>query len=62
MLNQLNYQNLDFDTGSRGLGMQFDKDSAVINIIMGDVSSRTSTTVLGNFDPRVPNHFVDEFI
>ena len=62
LLNQLNYQNLDFDTGSRGLGMQFDKDSAVINIIMGDVSSRTSTTVLGNFDPRVPNHFVDEFI
>ena len=62
LLNQLNYQNLDFDTGSRGFGMQFDKDSAVLNIIMGDVSSRTSTTVLGNFDPRVPNHFVDEFI
>tara|TARA_X000000368_G_scaffold77779_1_gene58065 strand:+ start:503 stop:2200 length:1698 start_codon:yes stop_codon:yes gene_type:complete len=62
LLNQLNYQNLDFDTGSRGFGMQFDKDSTVLNIIMGDVSSRTSTTVLGNFDPRVPNHFVDEFI
>ena len=62
LLNQLNYQNLDFDTGSRGLGMQFDKDSAVINIIMGDVSNRKSTTVLGNFNPRVPNHFVDEFI
>lgn len=62
LLNQLNYQNLDFDTGSRGLGMQFDKDSTVLNIIIGDVSSRTSTTVLGNFDPRVPNHFVDEFI
>jgi hypothetical protein len=62
LLNQLNYQNLDFATGSRGLGMQFDNDSTVLNIIMGNVASRSSTTVLGNYDPRVPNHFVDEFI
>ena len=62
LLNQLNYQNLDFATGSRGLGMQFDNDSTVLNIIIGNVASRSSTTVLGNYDPRVPNHFVDEFI
>ena len=62
LLNQLNYQNLDFSTGSRGLGMQFDNDSIILNLIIGDVSSRSSTTVLGNYDPRVPNHFVDEFI
>ncbi|MDC1145671.1 DUF6029 family protein [Candidatus Marinimicrobia bacterium] len=62
LLNQLNYQNLDFATGSRGLGMQFDNDSTVLNVIMGDVSARTSTTVLGNYNPRIPNHFVEEFI
>ena len=42
--------------------MQFDNDSTVLNIIIGNVASRSSTTVLGNYDPRVPNHFVDEFI
>ena len=29
---------------------------------MGDTNSRKSTTVLGNYDPRVPNYFIDQFI
>ena len=62
LLNQLDFQNLDFDTGSRGLGMQFNYEGKILNIIMGDTSSRKSTTVLGNYDPRVPNYFIDQFI
>lgn len=62
LLNQLNFQNLDFDTGSKGLGMQFDYEGKTLNIIMGDTNSRKSTTVLGNYDPRVPNYFIDQFI
>lgn len=62
LLNQLDLQNLDFHTGSRGLGMQFHNESSTLNIIMGDTASRKSTTVLGGYDPRVPNYFVDQFI
>ena len=62
LLNQLNYQNLDFDSGSRGLGMQFQNEFRTINIIMGDTEVRKSTTDLGNYDPRVPNYFVNQFI
>jgi hypothetical protein len=62
LLNQLNYQNLDFDSGSRGLGMQFHNQFRTINIIMGDTKGRKSTTDLGAYDPRVPNYFVNQFI
>ena len=62
LLNQLDYQNLDFDTGSRGLGLTFQDDWKTVNIIAGDVSSRESTTILGGYDPRVPNYFVDQFL
>ena len=62
LLNQLDLQNLDFHTGSRGLGMQVHNESSTLNIIMGDTASRKSTTVLGGYDPRVPNYFVDQFI
>lgn len=62
LLNQLDYQNLDFDTGSRGLGLTFQDDSKTFNIIAGDTANRNSTTVLGGYDPRVPNYFVDQFL
>jgi len=62
LLNQLDYQNLDFDTGSRGLGLTFQDDWKTVNIIAGDAASRKSTTVLGDYDPRVPNYFVDQFL
>ena len=62
LLNQLDYQSLDFDTGSRGLGMQFRNKFRELNIIAGNTSSRKSTTVLGQYDPRIPNYFVDQFI
>lgn len=62
LLNQLDYQNLDFDTGSRGLGLTFQDDWKKVNIIAGDTANRKSTTVLGGYDPRVPNYFVDQFL
>jgi len=62
LLNQLDYQNLDFDTGSRGLGLTFQDDWKTVNIIAGDTANRKSTTVLGGYDPRVPNYFVDQFL
>ena len=62
LLNQLDYQNLDFDTGSRGLGLTFQDDWKTVNIIAGDTVNRKSTTALGGYDPRVPNYFVDQFL
>jgi len=62
LLNQLDYQNLDFDTGSRGLGLTFQDDWKTVNIIAGDTGNRKSTTALGGYDPRVPNYFVDQFL
>jgi len=62
LLNQLDYQNLDFNTGSRGLGLTFQDDWKTVNIIAGDTANRKSTTVLGGYDPRVPNYFVDQFL
>ena len=62
LLNQLDYQNLDFDTGSRGLGFTFQDDWKMVNIIAGDTANRKSTTILGDYDPRVPNYFVDQFL
>ncbi|MEC7919153.1 MAG: DUF6029 family protein [Candidatus Neomarinimicrobiota bacterium] len=62
LLNQLDYQNLDFDTGSRGLGLTFQDDWKTVNIIAGDTANRKSTTALGGYDPRVPNYFVDQFL
>ena len=62
LLNQLDYQNLDFNTGSRGLGLTFQDDWKTVNMIAGDTTNRKSTTVLGGYDPRVPNYFVDQFL
>jgi len=62
LLNQLDYQNLDFNTSSRGVGLQFNNKNRALNIIMGDTSNRESTTTLGGYNPRVPNYFVDQFI
>ena len=62
ILNQLDYQNLDFNTGSRGIGMQFRDSFKTLNIIMGKTNNRESTTVLGNYNPRIPNYFVEQNI
>ena len=62
LLNQLDYQNLDFNTGSSGLGFQYESRGKSINLIAGNTSSRKSTTVLGNYNSRVPNYFIDQFI
>ncbi len=62
ILNQVDYQNLDFDTGSRGFNLLLDKNEYSINILYGDVSISQSTTVLGNYNPRKPNYFTNQSI
>lgn len=62
ILNQVDYQNLDFDTGSRGFNLLLDKSEYSINILYGDVSVSQSTTVLGNYNPRKPNYFTNQSI
>ena len=62
ILNQVDYQNLDFDTGSRGFNLLLDKNKYSINILYGDVSISQSTTVMGNYNPRKPNYFTNHSI
>lgn len=62
ILNQADYQNLDFDTGSRGFNFLWNKNNHSINFIYGDTSTSHSTTVLGNYNPRSPNYFINQSI
>ena len=62
ILNQLDYQNLDFDTGAEGVGFKFSKPNLSVNLIVGDLGLSKSTTSHSGYDPRIPNYFIDQFI
>jgi len=62
ILNQLDYQNLDFDTGANGLGLKYSSSDFLINLIAGDLAISKSITSNANYDPRVPNYFINQFI
>ena len=62
ILNQLDYQNLDFDTGAEGVGFKFSKPNLSVNLIVGDLALSKSTTSHSGYNPRIPNYFVDQFI
>jgi len=62
ILNQLDYQNLDFDTGANGLGLKYSSSDFLINLIAGDLAISKSITSHANYDPRVPNYFINQFI
>ena len=62
ILNQLDYQNLDFDTGAEGVGFKFSKPNLSANLIVGDLALSKSTTSHSGYNPRIPNYFIDQFI
>ena len=62
ILNQLDYQNLDFDTGAEGFGFKFSKSNLSVNLIVGDLALSKSTTSHSGYNPRIPNYFIDQFI
>ena len=62
ILNQLDYQNLDFDTGAEGVGFKFSKPNLSLNLIVGDLALSKSTTSHSGYNPRIPNYFIDQFI
>lgn len=62
ILNQLDYQNLDFDTGAEGVGFKFSKPNLSVNLIVGDLALSKSTTSYSGYNPRIPNYFIDQFI
>ena len=62
LLNQLDYQNLDFDTGSRGIGVKFQSNKNLLNIIAGDAKTSESTTSMSGYASRVPNYHVEQSI
>ena len=62
ILNQLDYQNLDFDTGAEGVGFKFSKPNLFVNLIVGDLALSKSTTSHSGYNPRIPNYFIDQFI
>ena len=62
ILNQLDYQNLDFDTGAEGVGFKFSKPNLSVNLIVGDLALSKSTTSHSGYNPRIPNYFIDQFI
>ena len=62
ILNQLDYQILDFDTGAEGVGFKFSKPNLSVNLIVGDLALSKSTTSHSGYNPRIPNYFIDQFI
>ena len=62
ILNQLDYQNLDFDTGAEGVGFKVSKPNLSVNLIVGDLALSKSTTSHSGYNPRIPNYFIDQFI
>ena len=62
ILNQVMYQHLDFDTGARGISIEYQKDDLTLNVLGGESGIRKSTTLLGGYNPRVPNYFLDQNI
>ena len=62
ILNQQDYQNLDFDTGAEGVGFKFSKPNLSVNLIVGDLALSKSTTSHSGYNPRIPNYFIDQFI
>ena len=62
LLNQLDFQNLDFDTGSRGIGIKFQKNKYLFNVLAGDIKTSKSITSVSNYNPRVPNYHVNHSI
>ena len=62
ILNQLDYQNLDFDTGAEGVGFKFSKPNLSVNLIVGDLALSKSTSSHSGYNPRIPNYFIDQFI
>ena len=62
ILNQAMYQHLDFDTGARGISIEYQKDDLTLNVLGGESGIRKSTTLLGGYNPRVPNYFLDQNI
>ena len=60
ILNQVDYQPLDFDTGAVGLNIEYEKDYIALSIIAGGIEPRRSTTFLGGYDPRVPNYILKQ--
>ena len=62
ILNQVMYQHLDFDTGARGVSIDYQKDDIALSIIGGKSDLRKSTTFLGDYNPRVPNYFLEQNI
>ena len=62
ILNQLDYQNLDFDTGLNGIGFKFSKSNFNINLIVGDIEIRKSAPNISAYNPRIPNYFTSQSI
>ncbi len=60
ILNQTDYQHLDFNTGATGLSVGYEKDYISLNVIAGEINPRKSTTFLGDYDPRVPNYILKQ--
>ena len=60
ILNQADYQHLDFNTSATGLSVGYEKDYISLNVIAGETNPRKSTTFLGDYDPRVPNYILKQ--
>ena len=60
ILNQTDYQHLDFNTGATGLSVGYEKNYISLNVIAGEINPRKSTTFLGDYDPRVPNYILKQ--
>ena len=62
ILNQVDDQAIDLDTGVRGLLFGYMRESFAINFISGKMQPWKSSPVIDNFSDRVPNYQTDHFL
>lgn len=62
ILNQVDDQAIDLDTGVRGLLFGYMRESFTINLISGKMQTWKSSPVIEEFSDRVPNYQTDHFL
>ena len=62
LLNQVDDQAIDMDTGVRGLLLNYTGENYSLNLISGKMNSWKGSTMVNNFSDRVPNYETDHLL
>lgn len=62
LLNQIDDQAIDLDTGVRGLHINYMHDIFNLNVLAGKLNSWKSSTMVDDFSDRIPNYETDHLL